>query len=113
MAPNLRHLQIRCTNGEGIQRSNKRWKEFIASFKPHSTEFSSQPPRPTTLSFRAGAFANEPLMIKRAESFDFSGLQSLDMGRIKDVKEVASVFSQLRKLERLFINLDDPIRPNP
>lgn len=110
MAPNLRHLEIRSSSGKGIRKSNEKWTDFLTSFKPHSTEVSSQPPRPTTLSFRAGASASEPLMIKWSESFDFSGLQSLDMGRIKDVEEVASIFSQLQKLERLFINLDNPKR---
>ncbi|KAI7971682.1 hypothetical protein EIK77_002683 [Talaromyces pinophilus] len=104
-APNLRHLQVRSiSGGSSIVRSNEEWERFLASFEPTTTTSAHL----LTFCFN-GEFGNEPIVAKWEEYFDFSNLRALDIGRIKSVSNVVKLFSRLQKLERLFINLADPI----
>lgn len=106
-APNLRHLQVRSIfGGRSIVRSNEEWDRFLASFEPTTTTSAR------LLTFCCnGEFGNEPIVAKWEGYFDFSNLRALDIGCIKSVSDVAKLFSRLQKLERLFINLADPIKP--
>lgn len=105
-APNLRHLQVSSTHANGsIIRSNEEWERFLASFGPPTTSA-----RFLTFCCSDGAFGTEPIVTKWEEYFDLSNLRALDIGRIKSVSDVAKLFSRLQKLDRLFINLADPIK---
>lgn len=107
MAPNLKHLHVQRSMGMGtkIPTSNERLKDFMTTFGPPPTV----PPRPVTFSCSPSPDGSDPLIVKWGQYFDFSYLQALDIERIQSVPEIVSLFSHLRKLERLFINLDRPI----
>jgi hypothetical protein len=108
MVPNLNYLQIRSSIGYGILESNENWNDFMASFEPPPT---APPPSPATLAFFRDSSGSERLIKKWNQYFDFSSIQALDIGRIEDISGTASFLSGLRKLERLFIDLDQPYKP--
>lgn len=105
-APNLRHLQVKSiSGGSSIIRSNEEWERFLASFEQPTTST-----RLLTFCCNDGAFGNERIVAKWEEYFDFANLRALDIGRIKSVPDVAKLFSRLPTLEKLFINLADPLK---
>lgn len=108
MAPNLRHLQISssCGDGSSIAESNRKLESFMTSLGPSQIS----PPRLTSFTCSKSMTGGESIVTNWGQYFDFSNLRALDVGRISNVSTTVGLFSRLRKLERLLIDLEELLR---
>jgi hypothetical protein len=105
LPPNLRHLKVSSSYGNGprILESNQKFDSFMTLFNSSL----ASPSRLTSFTCSKSVSGGESVMTNWGRYFDFSNLRALDVGRISNVSETVNLFSRLRKLERVLINLDD------